>query len=77
MNSKYKEQENEKRRHNEFEVGDEVMLYMRKERFLVGTYNKLKMKKFGPCRVLRKFDSGNAFEVELLETLSISPISTL
>jgi len=40
----------------------------------VGTYNKLKMKKFGPCQILRTFDSGNAYEVELPETFGISPI---
>lgn len=50
------------------------MVYLKKEIFLVGTYNKLKMRKFGPCTILRKFDFENAYEVELLETLGISPI---
>lgn len=74
MNNKYKEKEDEKRRHKEFEFGDEVMVYLRKERFLVGTYNKLPMKKFGPCRILRKFSSRNAYEVEIPDSLSSSPI---
>lgn len=30
MNNKYKEKEDEKRRHKNFEVGDEVMVYLRK-----------------------------------------------
>ena len=32
------------------------------------------MKKFGPCKILKKFDSGNAYEVELLDEMDISPI---
>lgn len=30
--------------------------------------------KFDPCRILKKHDSGNAFEVELIEDMDISPI---
>ena len=40
----------------------------------MGTYNKLKMKKFGPCKILKKHDSGNAYEVELPDGIHISPI---
>lgn len=50
------------------------MVYLRKERFPVGTYNKLKMRKFGPCNIMRKFSSKNPYEVELPSTLGISPI---
>ena len=32
------------------------------------------MKKFGPCKILKKFDSGNTYEVELLDDMDISPI---
>ena len=32
------------------------------------------MKKFGPCKILKKFDSGNAYEFDLLDDMDISPI---
>ena len=40
----------------------------------MGTYNKLKMKKFGPYKILKKHDSGNAYDVELLDGIHISLI---
>lgn len=32
------------------------------------------MKKFGPCEILKRFDIGNAYEVEFPEDMDISPI---
>ena len=32
------------------------------------------MKKFGPCKILKKFDNGNAYEVESPDDMDISPI---
>ena len=39
----------------------------------MGTYNKLKKKKFGPCKILKKHDSGNAYEVKFPDGIHISP----
>ena len=73
-NQKYKENDDQSRRHHDFQVGDEVMVHLKKGRFSIGTYSKLKMKKFGPCKILKKFDSGNTYEVELTNDMDISPI---
>ena len=51
-----------------------MLVYLKKGIFLVGIYSKLKMKNFGPCMILKKFDSGNAYEVEFLDDMDISPI---
>ena len=50
------------------------MVHLKKERFLVWTYGKPKTRNFGPCKILRKFDSGNAYEVELANDINISSI---
>jgi hypothetical protein len=50
-----------------------ILAHLRKERFLRGTYNKLKMKKIGPCKILRKFGT-NAYEIELPNGIRISLI---
>jgi hypothetical protein len=58
------------RRELQFEVGNLILPHLRKERFPRGTYNKLKMKKIGPCRIIRKFGA-NAYEIELSDGIRI------
>jgi len=57
----------------QFNVGDEVLAHLCKEHCPKGTHNKLKYKKIGPCKILRKF-SANVYEIQLPPGIGISPI---
>ena len=72
-NIKYKNIANLKKREVNFEVGDLVLEHLRREIFPEMEYNKLKLKKVGPCKILRKF-SANSYEIELPPDVGISPI---
>ena len=62
--NEYKNRANKHMRNLEFEVGDQVLAHIRDAIFLRGTYNKLKLKKIGPCNILRRFCE-NAYELEI------------
>ena len=50
------------------------MVHLKKGRFPIKAYNKLNMKNFGPCKIVKNFHSGNSYEVELPNDMDISPI---
>ena len=46
------------------------MVYLRNEQFPRGAYHKLKYKKIGPCKILKKINN-NVYKVDFLTNLNI------
>ena len=68
---KNKEIADEHRRKKVLQEGDDVMVFLRKERFPVGPYGKLQPKKYGSFKITKKIYD-NAYFVSLLDSLHIS-----
>uniref|UniRef100_A0A2N9F7T1 RNA-directed DNA polymerase n=1 Tax=Fagus sylvatica TaxID=28930 RepID=A0A2N9F7T1_FAGSY len=70
-NAKYKAAADQHRKQVIFEVGDLVWVLISKDRRPEGQYSKLRPRKYGPCRILKRINP-NAYEVELPKHMAIS-----
>ncbi|PKU80597.1 hypothetical protein MA16_Dca011721 [Dendrobium catenatum] len=71
-NQRYKMTANTHRRKKLFEVGDLVLVRLRRERFAPGEYSKLARRKLGPVPIIAKYND-NAYRVQLPPGCNTSP----
>jgi hypothetical protein len=72
-NERYKQMADKKRRGVVFKEGDFVYAVLTKDRFPVGTYNKLKARKIGPVEILKRIND-NAYRLKLPENVHTSDV---
>ena len=73
MIDQYKEDTDRHRRRKVFQEGEMVMVHLRKKRYPKRTYSKLKLRKFGPCKIKIRIND-NAYLMDLPEELDISHV---
>jgi len=69
----YAQRANLRKRDKQFEVGDQVLIRLRSERFPPGNYNKLHARCAGPFTVLKKLGP-NTYVIDLPPTYAISQV---
>ncbi|PHT39626.1 hypothetical protein CQW23_18480 [Capsicum baccatum] len=70
-NKKYKQLAEKNRRLISFQVDDQLMVYLRKERLPTGVHEKLRQKKYCPYTILKKINK-NAYVVDFPSEMNIS-----